>query len=120
MPGVSEGALAESGARGRLIVARDLKPENIKVRADGAVKVLDFGLAKAMDPAGASRVNAMNSPTLSMHATQAGIISRHGRLHESRTGARQGGRTSGRHLGIRTTVCENPGPPAQLFRRTSV
>ena len=38
------------------------------------MKVLDFGLAKAMDPTGASNANAMNSPTISMHATQAGII----------------------------------------------
>ncbi len=56
------------------IIHRDLKPANIKVRPDGVVKVLDFGLAKAMDPAGASSDHAMNSPTISLHATQAGMI----------------------------------------------
>jgi Tol biopolymer transport system component len=57
------------------IIHRDLKPANIKVRPDGTIKVLDFGLAKAVEAAGTPTASVSMSPTITTPAmTQAGII----------------------------------------------
>jgi serine/threonine-protein kinase len=68
-------AEALEAAHDQGIIHRDLKPANIKVRSDGTVKVLDFGLAKALEAPAAASPSLSMSPTITTPAmTAAGMI----------------------------------------------
>ncbi len=73
LPLAKQIAEALEAAHEQGIIHRDLKPANVRVREDGTVKVLDFGLAKVLEPVSLPDA-AVNAPTLLGHGTEIGII----------------------------------------------
>ena len=89
-------AFALDAAHEQGIIHRDLKPSNIKLRPDGAVKVLDFGLAKALERP-LEGADVVRAPPMDRPWSRR----RHGCLHEPRADTRQRRGQAHGHLGIR-------------------
>jgi serine/threonine protein kinase len=101
------------------VVHRDLKPANIKVTPEGRVKVLDFGLAKAISGDTATG-NAESSPTLTMRATKMGVILGTAAYMSPEQARGQTVDRARRHLGLRRGSIRDARWPCAVCRRDDI
>ena len=116
LPIAKQIAEALEAAHEQGIIHRDLKPANVKVKADGTVNVLDFGLAKAFQ--GDVGSDPTESPTVTA-ATQQGVILGTA-AYESRGSERQTCGQARRHLVVRCAVVRDVDGPTRVRRRDRV
>jgi serine/threonine protein kinase len=101
-------------AHGRGVVHRDVKPANLKVRPDGIVKVLDFGLATA--PARPLDSSGRRSPGLATALTEAGVLLGTAAYMSPEQARGKTRRSARRHLGFRLRALRDAGGAAGLRR----
>ena len=105
-------AAAVEAAHSKEIIHRDLKPSNIRLTTDGTVKVLDFGIAKMIQPEGDSEVRRETDRNHVLNPGCNHCWNR--RVYVAGTGSRPEGGTSDGYLGIWVRVIRNAGRGASL------